>query len=116
MLRAFGGDLGGFLGDLSGLVDEVVGVRRATIHHDVAEVTGTIRIDGILDAEMGPIVGANGVATSLQETAFTTVPGAPAYAGKASTFRVTLPEYGMGWSFEGQNAIQTPWRAQHSLS
>ena len=116
LLRAFGGDLGGFLGDLSGLVDQVVGVRRATIHHDVAEATGSIRIDGILEAEMAPIVGANGVATTLQETAFTTVPGAPAYAGKASRFVVTLPEFEMEWSFEGHNAIQTPWRAHHAIS
>jgi hypothetical protein len=64
---------------------------------------------------MEPIVGANGVATSLQETAFTTVPGAPAYAAKTTRFEVSLPQHGMTWSIAGKNAIQTPWRAEHRL-
>ncbi|TVR27851.1 MAG: DUF1326 domain-containing protein [Ilumatobacter sp.] len=114
MLRAFGGELGGFLGDLAGLVDEVVAVERATISHGVDQAAGSFRVDGMIHAEMEPIVGANGVATTLQETAFTTVPGAPAYAAKTSRFEVDLPQHGMTWTIEGKNAVQTPWRAEHT--
>jgi hypothetical protein len=115
LLRAFGGELGGFLGDLAGLVDELVSVERATISHAVDQGTGSISIDGVLSAELEPIIGANGGQTTLQETAFTTVPGAPAYVSKASRFEVHLPQHGMEWAFEGHNAIQTPWRAEHRV-
>jgi hypothetical protein len=115
MLRAFGGELGGFLSDLAGLVDELVAVERAPIAHAVENAIGTISVDGALEADLEPIIGANGNQTTLQETAFTTVPGAPAYVSKSRRFQVSLPQYGMEWSVEGQNAIQTPWRAEHRL-
>lgn len=38
---------------------------------------------------------------------FSTVPGAPAYVSKAARFSVDLAEYGMSWTFEGHNAVQT---------
>jgi hypothetical protein len=37
------------------------------------------------------------------------VPGSPAYVGKASYHRVTLPKHGFEWSFEGRNAIQADY-------
>jgi hypothetical protein len=65
MLRAFGGELGGFLGDLAGLVDELVAVERAPIAHAVENAVGTISVDGVLEADLEPIIGANGNQTTL---------------------------------------------------
>ncbi len=114
LVAAFGGQLGGGLADLAGLVDEVVAVERAPISHAVEAGTGTIRIPGMLEAEIAPITGASGEQTTLQETMFSTVPGAPAYVSKASRFSVELAQYGMAWTFEGHNAVQTPWRMEHA--
>jgi hypothetical protein len=41
---------------------------------------------------------------------FSTVPGSPAYVSKASKNTVNLPEFGMVWSFENRNAIQSDYR------
>ncbi len=114
LVAAFGGQLGGGLADLAGLVDELVAIEWEPISHAVEAGTGTIRIPGVLEAEIAPITGASGEPTTLQETMFSTVPGAPAYVSKASRFSVDLAAYGMSWSFEGHNAVQTPWRMEHA--
>ena len=67
---------------------------------------GTLRIGEILDAEMAPYTDANGEATTIHDTVFSTIPGSPAYVAKASRHHVNLPEYGMAWEFSGRNAIQ----------
>ena len=55
---------------------------------------------------MGPYTGPDGTTTTLRDSIFSTVPGSPAYVGKASRYAVDLPEHGMQWVYEGRNAIQ----------
>ena len=55
---------------------------------------------------MAPYTDAQGRATSLHESVFSTIPGSPAYVSKASTHQVNIPEHGMTWEFSGRNAIQ----------
>ena len=59
---------------------------------------------------MAPYSGGDGTLTTLRDSIFSTVPGSPAYVSKASYNRVNLPEFGMVWSFEGRNAIQSDYR------
>ena len=47
--------------------------------------------------------------TTLRDSLFSTVPGSPAYVGRAHHHTVNLPEHGMVWSFEGRNAIQADY-------
>ncbi len=115
MVRAFGGDLGGPLADLAGLVGEVVAVEVAPIHHNAREGRGSLRIEGIFDAEIEPITSPDGARTTLRDTAFSTVPNAPAFAAKATRNDMSLPQYGLEWSHEGRNAIQTAWRTEHRV-
>jgi hypothetical protein len=110
LVDAYGGKLGGPLADLAGLVGEILDVRRAPISHEINEGAGTLRIGDFLHSEMAPFTGADGSTTTLQNTVFSTVPGSPAYASKASVHTVNLPQYGMVWSFEGRNAIQSDYR------
>lgn len=111
MLDAFTGKLGGPLADLAELVSEVKAVKRASISHQIAEGKGTLRVgDGAIFAEMEPYRGPDGSETTLHNSIFSTVPGSPAYVGKASTYSVDVPEHGMTWSFEGRNAIQSDWK------
>ena len=110
LVDAYGGKLGGPLADLAGLVGEVLDVRKASISHEIRNGAGTLRVGDILHSEMEPFRGADGSTTTLQNTVFSTVPGSPAYASKASVNTVNLPEFGMVWSFEGRNAIQSDYR------
>jgi hypothetical protein len=110
LLDAYGGKLGGPLADLAGLVGEVLDVRRAKISHEIRDGAGELRVDDVLSAGMEPFRGGDGTITTLRDSVFSTVPGSPAYVSKASHHTVNLPEFGMVWSFEGRNAIQSDYR------
>jgi hypothetical protein len=114
LVDAYGGKLGGPLADLAGLVGEVLDVRRAKISHEIRDGAGTLRIDDFLASEMAPYLGPDGSTTTLQNTVFSTVPGSPAYVSKASSHTVNLPEFGMVWSFEDRNAIQSDYSISYA--
>jgi hypothetical protein len=114
IVDAYHGKLGGPLADLAGLVGEVLEVRRAPISHEIVDGAGTLTIGDFVSSSMAPYTGPDGRTTTLQDSVFSTVPGSPAYVGKASTNTVNLPQYGMVWSFEGRNAIQSDYRIEHT--
>ena len=114
MLDAYTGKLGGPLADLAQLIGEVAGVRREPIHHDLRGGAGTLRIGDVAFSEMSPYRGPSGEITTLNESIFSTVPGSPAYVSKASRTSVNLPEFGMVWSYEDSNAIQSDYRMTHT--
>jgi hypothetical protein len=110
LVDAFSGKLGGPLADLAQLVGEQLGVVRAAISHEVHEGRGTLRIgDDTVVATMEPYRGADGSITTLQNSIFSTVPGSPAWVGKAERFAVNLPDQGWTFEFSGRNAIQSDW-------
>jgi hypothetical protein len=114
LLGAFTGKLGGPLADLARLVGSVKGVEVVPISHEVRGGAGTLRIPGMVEAEMEPYRGPDGSITTLQNSVFSTVPGSPAWVAKAGVHRVTLPNYGMSWEYEGRNAIQAEWRMEYA--
>jgi len=79
----------------------------------VVDGKGTLRIAGVVEAEMAPFTGPGGTVTTLRDSIFSTVPGSPAYVGKASKNRVTLPQHNMVWEYEGRNAIQSDYRMEY---
>ncbi len=113
IVGVYEGKYGGPLADLAQLVGEVVAVESAHIDHQLVGGKGTLRIEGILEAEMEPYRAADGTVTTLRDSLFSTVPGSPAYVSRASKNRVNLPQYGMVWEFEGRNAIQADYRMEH---
>ena len=86
MLRLFTGQLGGAVADLAGLIGEVVAVERVPITFTVDGGKGRLTIGSLVDAEMAPFMGATGNPTTLAETVFSTIPGSPVYASKASQY------------------------------
>lgn len=106
LLDAFNGKLGGSLTGLAKLIGEVKGVYDAKIDHQVVEGKGTLTVDGILESEMEPYKSADGQTTTLHNTVFSTIPGAPAWVSRAKVHKVNMPQHGMVWEFQNRNAIQ----------
>ncbi len=107
LLDAFQGRLGGPLADLSGLIGEEVAIHDAPIVYDLVGGAGTISVgDKLRGAVMAPYKSAYGTATTLRDSVFSTIAGAPAYVSKASERWVDLPEHGTVWNFHDRNAIQ----------
>ncbi|MFB2891809.1 DUF1326 domain-containing protein [Aerosakkonemataceae cyanobacterium BLCC-F50] len=106
LIKVFTGELGGALADLAKLVGEDLDTRIAPIEYHIKEAQGTIRIGDVLSAEMAPYRSADGKITKLVDSIFSTIPGSPAYVGKASYHKVNLPEFNLVWEYNGRNAIQ----------
>src|SRR6187397_2474904 len=111
MLKLFTGQLGGAVADLAGLIGEVVAVERVPITFTVAGGKGRISIGSIVEADMAPFVGATGKPTTLAETVFSTIPGSPVYASKASQYTRDGSSHGIpSVDLQGHNALQGHFR------
>jgi hypothetical protein len=111
LLEAFTGQLGGPLADLAGLVGEVVTVERTPTTFEVVDGKGYIKLGDVAEARLAPFVGPTGEPTTLHESIFSTIPGSPAFVGKAESFRRDGSRHGLpDVRVNGQNAIQGLFR------
>ena len=111
MIRLFTGQLGGAVADLAGLIGEVVAVERSPITFSVEGGQGKLTIGNLVHAEMAPFMGATGNPTTLAETVFSTIPGSPVYASKASQFTKDGSPHGIpSVDLQGHNALQGHFR------
>jgi hypothetical protein len=111
ILRAFGGQLGGPLADMAPLVGEVVAIERAPITTTVVEGTGSLTIGEFVHAEMEAFQGPFGSATNLQDSAFSSYPGAQAYISKSRAYVRNTEQYGIpNVNLQGRNAVQAMFR------
>jgi hypothetical protein len=107
LLKVYTGKLGGAVADLVSLIGEVVSVERAPIVFDVRGGKGTIKVGDVAYAELEPYTGASGAATTLIDTIFSTVPGAPVFVGKAPRYRSQNKALGIDLDLQGHNALQS---------
>jgi len=111
LVNVWSGKLGGPVADVAQLVGEVVSVEKIPITYEIQEGKGTIKIGSIAEAEMEPYRGPTGQVTTLNESIFTTIPGAPAWVAKASRYVRKSSKYGLkDIDLQGHNAIQGSFR------
>ena len=107
LISVFSGKLGGPIADLAKLIGEVVSVEKVPIEFTVREGHGHLKVGSIGQAELEPFRGAHGEVTTLRDSIFSTVPGSPAYVGKAQRYRARNDRLGINLDLEGHNAIQS---------
>jgi hypothetical protein len=107
LLKVYTGKAGGPIADIAKLIGEVVAVERVPILFDVREGRGTIKIGENQYAELEPYQGATGINTTLTDTIFSTVPGAPVYVGKAPRYISKQPALGINVDLKNHNALQS---------
>ncbi|MCJ8299694.1 MAG: DUF1326 domain-containing protein, partial [Pseudomonadales bacterium] len=105
---------GGPVKDLIQLVGEVTSVERVPIVFKVTEGKGTLQIGEVAYAELEPFRSATGEITTLTNTIFSTVPGAPAYVGKARKFKLKSEPLNIDLYIEGFNSIQSDFLFEHT--
>ncbi|MEX0682392.1 MAG: DUF1326 domain-containing protein [Dehalococcoidia bacterium] len=111
LVAAFSGKLGGPLADTAALVAEVTAVERVPIKFEVQEGKGSLVIGDVAECVMEPYRGPTGQVTTLNESIFTTIPGAPAWVAKASKYVRKSSKYGLkDMDLSGHNAIQGSFR------
>jgi len=107
ILKVYTGKLGGPVGELVKLVGEVVSVERVPITFDVQGGKGTLKIGNAGYAELEPYQSATGDTTTLSNTVFSTVPGAPVFVGKAPSYRSKNEKLGIDLNMKNHNALQS---------
>jgi hypothetical protein len=107
LLKVYTGQAGGPIADIAKLVGEVVAVERVPIAFNVDKGRGTIKIGDNQYAELEPYQGATGINTTLTDTIFSTVPGAPVFVGKSPRYISKQPALGIDVDLQGHNALQS---------
>jgi len=108
LLGVWTGQLGGPVADLAKLVGEVLSVEQTPITFNVKGADATLKIGPSIEANIAPVLGAGGLPTALHDAVFTTIPGAPAYVGRASQLRVNVPAFQI--DLKGHSAVSTSFR------
>ena len=112
LLDVWTGKLGGPVADLVQLVGEVVAVKDAKFTVDVTEGKGTLTVGNEIHCELEPLQGGTNRPTTLHDAVFSTIPGSPAYVGKAPTYRAKNKELGFDIDLSGHNSVQGSFRFQ----
>ncbi|MEO8740574.1 MAG: DUF1326 domain-containing protein [Casimicrobiaceae bacterium] len=107
ILKVYTGQLGGPVADLVKLIGEVVSVEKVPITFTVQGGRGTIKLGNAGYAELEPYTNATGATTTLQDTVFSTVPGAPVFVGKSPHYRAKNEKLGIDLDLKGHNALQS---------
>ena len=107
ILNVYTGKLGGPVGELVKLIGEVVSVEKVPIMFDVQGGKGTLKFGSAGYAELEPYKNATGATTTLADTVFSTVPGAPVFVGKAPHYRATNEKLGINLDMKNHNALQS---------
>ena len=110
LLSVFTGKLGGQIADTAALIGEVVGVEHVPITFTGEKGKGTLTIGQMVHAELVPYTGPTGEATTLCDSLFSTIPGSPAYVGRAEHYRSKIPALGHDLTLQNHNAVQGTFR------
>jgi hypothetical protein len=103
LLDVWTGKLGGPVADFAKLVSEVIAVEQVPITFEMKGVDGIVKIGNAVEAGLKPFQGATGKDTAIYDTIFTTIPGSPAYVGKADYYKANTPEFQI--NLTGHNAV-----------
>ena len=107
ILGVYTGKLGGPVAELAKLIGEVVSVEKVPIQFDVHGGKGTLKVGNAGYAELEPYQSAAGHTTTLTDTVFSTVPGAPVFVGKSPRYRSKVEKLGINLDMSGHNALQS---------
>jgi hypothetical protein len=106
LVSAHRGERGGPLADIVKLIGEMVSVERAVIEYSVVDGKGRMKVGETIEAELEPYRGPTGEPTKLVDSIFSTIPGSPAFVGRANSFRLRHEALNLDLDLTGHNAIQ----------
>ncbi len=107
LLAVYTGKKGGPIADLVKLIGEVVSVEKVPVTFTVQGGKGTIKLGTATSADLVPYTSASGKTTTLTDTVFSTVPGAPVFVGKATSYMAKNAKLGIDLDITGHNALQS---------
>jgi len=107
LVAVYTGKKGGPVAELAKLVGEIVSLEMVPITFNVEGGRGTIKVGNAGYAELEPYTSASGATTTLADTVFSTVPGAPVFVGKSPRYKSKNEKLGIDLDIKGHNALQS---------
>jgi hypothetical protein len=108
LLSVWTGKLGGPVADMAKLVGEVLSVEQTPITFAIKGANGTFKMGPSIEANIDPVLGVGGQPTAVHDSVFSTIPGSPAYVGRASQLRVNVPNFKI--DIKNHSAVSTTFR------
>ena len=108
LLSVWSGQKGGAIADFAKLIGKIESVEQVPISFQLEGVKGTVKIGAALEATLQPFTDAQGRPTALHDSIFSTIPGSPAFVGKASRFKVKAA--GFDIDLQNHNAVSGSFR------
>ena len=101
LLTIFSGKAGGHPAVLASFVGENLGTRSVPMHYEGNGRNTSLRIPGIVDAELVTLEGQDGMPITIENHPVCIAPGVPAMVARSDHFR--LSDYGYDWTMSGRN-------------
>ena len=101
LLSIFSGQAGGHPAVLASFVGESLGTKMVPMQYEGSGKNRTLRIPGIVDAELETLEGQDGKPITIENHPLCIAPGVPATVARSSHFR--LSDYGYDWKLSGRN-------------
>ena len=93
--------------------ERVCAVVSTRQHRQALTRHKSTKIGDVVDTDMEPYRGPTGQVTTLNESIFTTIPGAPAWVAKATKYDRKSSQWGLkDLNLQNHNAIQGSFRFQ----
>lgn len=108
LLSVWSGKKGGAIADFAKLIGKIESVEQVPITFQLEGVKGSVKIGTALESSLEPFTDAQGRPTTLHDSIFSTIPGSPAFVGKASRFKVKAP--GFDIDLQNHNAMSGSFR------
>jgi hypothetical protein len=110
LLRIFGGQAGGHPAALASFIGELLGVKSAPIDFEKQGKNYVVRIGGVADTELEPIVGADGGDVTVNNHLLAVSPGNPVVVARSKRSRIK--DLGWDWNFDGRQCMYAPFAYQ----
>ncbi len=101
LLTIFSGQAGGHPAVLASFVGELLGTRSVPMDYQGIGKNRSLRIPGIVDAELEALAGQDGKPITIENHPLCVAPGEPATVARSKHFR--LSDYGYDWKLSGRN-------------
>jgi len=103
----FGGQAGGFFGEVAQIFGEILGVKKASMEFKVNRKGKTFKMDGIAEVEIESSEGPEGADITISNAPLALSPSYPVVVGKS--IKNIFDDYGYQWEMSGKNALSAPF-------
>jgi hypothetical protein len=112
LTQIFTGQAGGHPAVLVSFVGEVLGVKCVPIDYRADGKRRSLKIEGVAEAEIEALSGANGAAVTINDHPLAIAPG---YAATVATSKkLDYHDYGLHWEVSERNGLFSPFAYQGS--